>query len=85
MRNLFFFIEMHRFTMTANLRVLLVSDNVLGLGGWVGGEERKTNMYKEAMFSTIDYTLNRNISDPVGSERYHFKSFYILIFFLNLL
>lgn len=48
-------------------------------GGGLGG--RKTNMYKEAMFSTIDYTLNRNISDPVGSERYHFKSFFILIFF----
>lgn len=75
---------MHWFTVTAILRVLLVSDNVLGLGGWVGGGGRMTNMYKEAMFSTIDYTLNRNISDPVGSERYHFKSFYIF-FFLNLL
>lgn len=53
------------------------------VGEWRGGG-RKTNMYKEAMFSTIDYTLNRNISDPVGSERYHFKSFYIFIF-LNLL
>lgn len=50
----------------------------------MGGGGRKTNMYKEAMFSTIDYTLNRNISDPVGSERYHFKSFYIFIYFFKL-
>lgn len=33
MRNLFFFIEMHRFTVTANLRDLLVSNNVLDLVG----------------------------------------------------
>lgn len=61
---------MHQFTVMANLHDLLESDDVPGMGG-----KKKTNKYKEAMFSTIDYTLNRNISDPVGSEHYHFKSF----------
>lgn len=63
---------MHQFTVMANLHDLLESDDVPGMGG-----EKKTNKYKEAMFSTIDYTLNRNISDPVGSE-HHFKSFFLL-------
>lgn len=46
-----------------------------------GGGGRKTNMYKEAMFSTIDYTLNRNISILLAVNVIISKAFIFFILF----
>ena len=75
MRNLLF-IEMHWFTITVNLCYLLLkapSERIWQCFLW-NGWKRPTSIKKlrYSFFLWIDYTLNTNISDHVGSE--HFKS-----------